>query len=103
MPVGFSSGTYGGLFGNGMTTFVYWGRPKPCIVQLPGTCMLDQWSPLTSAAVASSGFGLILKSHCPFRFMNRGDFSGMNVRASSAVGYGIKVVRAGSLFRLGSC
>src|SRR5258708_2433802 len=102
MPVGFSSGTCGGSFGNGMMTFVYWGCPKPCIVKFPGTSIGVHPPLLNSSVVTDSGRALILKSHSPFRLRNQGDFSRSKVSATAAVGYGIKVARAGSLLKLDS-
>ena len=51
-PVGLCSGTVGGSPGNGMTTFVYWGRsPVSCMVQLPGTSIGRQPAALVVRAI----------------------------------------------------
>src|SRR6185312_3076422 len=53
-PVGLSSGTSGGRPGKGICTFVYCGRSKPWVVQLPGTSIVVQPEP-PPPAVQPSG------------------------------------------------
>ncbi len=68
-PVGFSSGTCGGSTGNGYRTFVYAGRPCPCICQCPGTSIVGQSR--SSASNVASARAARRNRHCPLRSTRR--------------------------------